>query len=373
MRRLAETDDILSTGTALRAAFDQEALRVKRRVTRLTRSRNAAIHGGPLSDATCDTIAEFATTLGRRALTTTIWAIATGRSVEAHATSRRDEFRQRALELTQAVISRICSASPPRRLRLNHSPPGELRQADDFAASVEVGFVGRGIPWLIARVANLSPTSLSQPDGGGRRYRRWSRPMPLPINVRCMRGWIAGIAGVALLAGCSVNGGGALVAGTSDTATTVGATDASTVPAAPPSRQPVHLGATVEVAVETDMTDGSTVRGRAAFTVSNLRPITPAYGTDDDGGSFYAVDVTIEALSGTIVVHPFNFAVRTEDGTNLNPELSAIKNGLPATDLPEGQKLSGRIAVDVPAGKAVAEIIAFSQIGGTQLGRWTVP
>jgi hypothetical protein len=99
VRRLAETDDILSSGAALSAAFDVERHRVNTRVKRLTRSRNAAIHGGPLSDAACGTIADFSVTLARQALTTTIWAIVTGQQVAAYATSRRDEFRQRIQKL----------------------------------------------------------------------------------------------------------------------------------------------------------------------------------------------------------------------------------------------------------------------------------
>jgi hypothetical protein len=70
-------------------------------VKRLTRSRNAAIHGGPLSDAACGTIADLATTLARQALTTTIWAIVTGQQADAHTTTRRDEFRQRIQKLEQ--------------------------------------------------------------------------------------------------------------------------------------------------------------------------------------------------------------------------------------------------------------------------------
>ena len=71
------------------------------KVKRLTRSRNAAIHGGPLSDAACGTTADFAATLARQALSTPIWAIVNARSVEAHATSRRDEFRLRIQNLTR--------------------------------------------------------------------------------------------------------------------------------------------------------------------------------------------------------------------------------------------------------------------------------
>jgi hypothetical protein len=100
-RRLAETDNILSTGAALSAAFSGEQHRVNARVKRLTRSRNAAIHGGPLSDAACGTIADFATSLAQQALNTTIWAMVTGQQADAYATSRRDEFRQRILKLNQ--------------------------------------------------------------------------------------------------------------------------------------------------------------------------------------------------------------------------------------------------------------------------------
>jgi hypothetical protein len=70
-------------------------------VKRLTRSRNAAIHGGPLSDAACGTIARFATTLAKQAVTTAIWATITGEELDAYAARRRDEFRQRIINLTQ--------------------------------------------------------------------------------------------------------------------------------------------------------------------------------------------------------------------------------------------------------------------------------
>jgi tetrahydromethanopterin S-methyltransferase subunit E len=100
-RRLADSGDILSSVAPLSAAFDSEQLRVDARVKRLTRSRNAAIHGGPLSDAACGTIAEFATALAQQALNTTIWAIVTGQQVDTYAMSRRDEYRQRILNLKQ--------------------------------------------------------------------------------------------------------------------------------------------------------------------------------------------------------------------------------------------------------------------------------
>lgn len=186
-----------------------------------------------------------------------------------------------------------------------------------------------------------------------------------------MNAWGAGLVVVLVVAGCST--------GAPSYPTNSREFDASSAVTSPQltSQAPVAvtapIGTRVEVPVSTTMTDGSVVTGRAAFTVSNLHPITPAISIpgSDTPGTYYAVDVTVEALAGTIVVHPFNFSFRTEDGTNLDPELSAVTNGLPATDLPQGQKVAGQIAAKVPPGKAVAEILAFSQIGGTQLGRWT--
>ncbi|WP_425005028.1 hypothetical protein [Mycolicibacterium sp. S3B2] len=101
VRRLAETEDTLSSGTALAAAFDAERYRVDCMVKRLTRSRNAAIHGGPLSDAACGTVARFAATLARQAVTAAIWATINGEQLDTYATHRRHEFQQRIQNLTQ--------------------------------------------------------------------------------------------------------------------------------------------------------------------------------------------------------------------------------------------------------------------------------
>lgn len=101
VRRLAETEDTLSSGSALAAAFDAERRRVEARVNRLTRLRNAAIHGGPLSESACGTIAGFATTLARQAVTAAIWATITGEHLDTYATRRRDEFQERIRRLTQ--------------------------------------------------------------------------------------------------------------------------------------------------------------------------------------------------------------------------------------------------------------------------------
>jgi hypothetical protein len=98
-RQLNETDDILSSGAALGGAFAIEQQRLKRRVDRLTRSRNAAVHGGPLSSAACDSIADFATVIAQKALYTAVRATVAGQAVDVYADAQRDEYRQRSQNL----------------------------------------------------------------------------------------------------------------------------------------------------------------------------------------------------------------------------------------------------------------------------------
>ncbi|SHP95397.1 Uncharacterised protein [Mycobacteroides abscessus subsp. abscessus] len=98
-RQLNETDDILSSGAALAAAFAIEQQRLERRVDRLTRSRNAAVHGGPLSTAACDSIADFARVIAQKALYTAVRAIIAGQAVDVYAAAQRDEYRQRSQNL----------------------------------------------------------------------------------------------------------------------------------------------------------------------------------------------------------------------------------------------------------------------------------
>lgn len=98
-RRLAESDDILTSPATISDAFDEERRRVDAKVKRLTRSRNAAIHGGTLSEVACASITDLAVILAQEALNTSIWATVTNQQVEAYALSRSDEHRQRIANL----------------------------------------------------------------------------------------------------------------------------------------------------------------------------------------------------------------------------------------------------------------------------------
>jgi hypothetical protein len=100
-RRLAELDDTLASAGTLAAAFQEEQSRVNARVDRLRRSRNAAIHGGTLSAAACESIAGFAHRIARMALNNVIRATVDNETVERHTKARRDDYRQRSVNLKQ--------------------------------------------------------------------------------------------------------------------------------------------------------------------------------------------------------------------------------------------------------------------------------
>lgn len=100
-RSLAELDDILATPAALATAFAEETQRVEACTARLRRTRNAAIHGGPVSAAACETIAVFARRLAGMALSNVIEAVIDGVNVEAHTLARRTRYRTRVENLTR--------------------------------------------------------------------------------------------------------------------------------------------------------------------------------------------------------------------------------------------------------------------------------
>lgn len=115
-RRLAELDDTLASARTLAAAFQEEQSRVNARVDRLRRSRNAAIHGGPLSAAACASIAEFARRIATMALNNVIRATVDNETVDAHTRARRDEYHQRSesLKLAGDLEYLFTIPTPPR-------------------------------------------------------------------------------------------------------------------------------------------------------------------------------------------------------------------------------------------------------------------
>ncbi|VEG39408.1 immunogenic protein MPT63 [Mycolicibacterium flavescens] len=189
-----------------------------------------------------------------------------------------------------------------------------------------------------------------------------------------MRGWIVtGATLIGVLCGCYTDNSGSSSFTPGEVIATSGVPSVS---ASPPPQQNAVIGATIRATTEVTTIDASGnpsfAPGTAAYTVANLQPIAQTNSYTEVTGTLYSVDVTVQTISGVVTVHPWSFALRTSDGTNLTPDLNAVSNGLPATDLPQGQKVSGPIAVDVPPGKSITEIVLTDGYGGRQLGRWTV-
>jgi hypothetical protein len=136
---------------------------------------------------------------------------------------------------------------------------------------------------------------------------------------------------------------------------------------APVQSQDAPLGTPLAIHLSGRKSDS----GVTGVVVRNLQQISaPSYLPLT--GSLYAVNVGVSAVSGTTVgINPFFFAARTELGTNLRPGAFPGPNELPATDLPQGQKVSGWLTFDVPTGQRITEIILSDPLGA-QLGRWTV-
>lgn len=99
LRPLSELVTTLESGASIGHAVDREKDRVRARLARLTRSRNAAIHGGPLSSAACDSIADFAQGLAMQALHSVAQAIIEGEPIPDFMQRRREDSAHRIAEL----------------------------------------------------------------------------------------------------------------------------------------------------------------------------------------------------------------------------------------------------------------------------------
>ena len=81
------------------------------------------------------------------------------------------------------------------------------------------------------------------------------------------------------------------------------------------SQPPAALGATIEVSSE----NGT----KAAYTVSNLRPATPANEFTQVKGTLYSIDVTVQGIADTVPVNPTYFSASTKDGAHIDVDIMA--------------------------------------------------
>ncbi len=99
-RGLGEIEAMLATPAALHSGLEEQGRRFDRQLGRLKRLRNSAIHGGPVSEVACQSVANFASTLGHVCLNEAIRAVLMGSEIPTHI----NEYRQDHIERFRRVL-----------------------------------------------------------------------------------------------------------------------------------------------------------------------------------------------------------------------------------------------------------------------------
>ncbi|MEZ0382111.1 hypothetical protein [Mycobacterium sp. pW045] len=98
-RGLGELETALATPAGMYARLEEYGQRFDRHLKRLRRLRNSAIHGGPVSDAGCESVATFAFNLGHQCLNEVMRALLTGHEISSH----MDEYRANHIERFERI------------------------------------------------------------------------------------------------------------------------------------------------------------------------------------------------------------------------------------------------------------------------------
>lgn len=92
-RGLGELERTLATPAGMAENLEEQGRAFDRQLGRLKRLRNSALHGGPISDAGCESVSGFALALGHRCLNEAMKALLTGSDIPSH----MDEYREDSL------------------------------------------------------------------------------------------------------------------------------------------------------------------------------------------------------------------------------------------------------------------------------------
>jgi hypothetical protein len=94
-RGLTEVETTLATPAGMFAPLEEQSRRFDRQLARLKRLRNSAIHGGPISETACQSVAVFAYNLGHQCLNEALRALLTGTDVPSHMEQYRSDHIDR--------------------------------------------------------------------------------------------------------------------------------------------------------------------------------------------------------------------------------------------------------------------------------------
>lgn len=95
VRGLSELEGILATPAGMHARLEAQGRRFDRQLRRLKRLRNSAIHGGPVSDTGCASVAVFANNLGHQCLNEAMRALLTDGDIPSHMSTFRADHIDR--------------------------------------------------------------------------------------------------------------------------------------------------------------------------------------------------------------------------------------------------------------------------------------
>jgi hypothetical protein len=144
--------------------------------------------------------------------------------------------------------------------------------------------------------------------------------------------------------------------------------------AAPADALPVPKGAPVSVRLG-DTIVYRTRASSARFTLSTGAPIAEAPGGPrSTNGSFFALPVAVEVVSGSVFVNEDDFVLVTTAGRSFEPDMTfAFDDGIRGTRAATGQKVAGIVVWDLPPGAEVGAKVEL-RLGDDGLqGHWQLP
>jgi hypothetical protein len=144
--------------------------------------------------------------------------------------------------------------------------------------------------------------------------------------------------------------------------------------AAPVDALPAPKGAPVSVRL------GDTIvyrarKSSANFTLSAGAPIAEAPGGPrPTNGSFFALPVTVEVVSGSVFVIEDDFVLVTPSGRSFEPDMTfAFQDGLHGTRAASGQKVTGLVVWDLPPGAEIGAKVELHLGDDGLQGHWQLP
>lgn len=140
-RGLGELESILETPTSMSRHLDAEGETFDRQLRRLKRLRNCAIHGGPVSEAGCQSVSIFAQTLAYRCLNEALKALLMGATIPTHMEDYREDSLARYDRIQRnGVINDFFLSQPAspsgKTAALNHATPLRILRSTVFGVTV---------------------------------------------------------------------------------------------------------------------------------------------------------------------------------------------------------------------------------------------